>query len=231
MEIHHADKAYRKRSLWLLAGIASMCGVLLWQLQAWLHSLTSQLGASDPAHRAAWVRLLLGGAGLRPGDARDRPRTDACADWAMASRLQGRFPPGPMEDPARRTGAARRRSARVGATRRNGRRRCAGRWPDCYWLGRLGLVALRLLTPPPGRRTEQTRCPGKTARLFQVFDTEFVQRVLHQFARGVAQFLVVEGVADGRFDQTDMRAAVETRALEPVGVHGAPRPAAPLWRR
>ena len=32
MEIHHADKAYRKRSLWLLAGIILMCGVLLWQL-------------------------------------------------------------------------------------------------------------------------------------------------------------------------------------------------------
>ena len=92
MEIHHADKAYRKRSLWLLAGIILMCGVLLWQLQTWLHALTSQLGSSDPDTVRRWLRLLLAGLGL----ALALPAVGlglTLRQIGLASRLQGRFPP------------------------------------------------------------------------------------------------------------------------------------------
>ena len=92
MEIHHADKAYRKRALWLLAGIVIMCGVLLWQLQAWLNHLTSQLGNSDPETVRFWVRLLLCGLGV----ALAIPAIGlglTLRELGNASRLQGRFPP------------------------------------------------------------------------------------------------------------------------------------------
>jgi hypothetical protein len=92
LEIHHADKAYRKRSFWLLAGIVLMCGVLLWQLQAWLHHLTTQLGAQDPDTVRRWVRLLLTGLGF----ALAIPAIGLgmnLRQLGMASRLQGRFPP------------------------------------------------------------------------------------------------------------------------------------------
>ena len=92
MEIHHADKAYRKRALWLLAGIVIMCGVLLWQLQAWLSHLTSQLGGSDPETLRFWVRLLLCGLAV----ALAIPAIGlglSLRELGRASRLQGRFPP------------------------------------------------------------------------------------------------------------------------------------------
>ncbi|HEV8693248.1 MAG TPA: hypothetical protein VGQ93_03530 [Lysobacter sp.] len=96
MEIHHADKAYRKRSLWLLAGIVLMCGVLLWQLQAWLGHLTAQLGAQDPDTVRRWVRLLLAGLGF----ALAIPAIGlgiTLRQVALASRLQGRFPPAQLK--------------------------------------------------------------------------------------------------------------------------------------
>lgn len=92
MEIHYADKAYRKRALWLLAAIVIMCGVLLWQLQAWLNHLTSQLGGSDPETVRFWVRLLLCGLGV----ALAIPAIGlglTLRELGNASRLQGRFPP------------------------------------------------------------------------------------------------------------------------------------------
>lgn len=92
MEIHHADKAYRKRTLWLLAGIVLMCGVLLWQLQTWLHALTSQVGSGDPDTVRHWLRLLLAGLGL----ALALPAVGlglTLRQLGLASRLQGRFPP------------------------------------------------------------------------------------------------------------------------------------------
>ena len=92
MEIHHADKPYRKRALWLLAGTTIMCDVLLWQLQAWLNHLTSQLGASAPDTVRFWVRLLLCGLGV----ALAIPAIGlglTLRELGHASRLQGRFPP------------------------------------------------------------------------------------------------------------------------------------------
>lgn len=92
MEMHHSDKAYRKRALWLLAGIVLMCGVLLWQLQAWLNQLTMQLGGSDPATIRSWVRLLFCGLGL----ALAIPAVGlglSLRQLGRVSRAEGRFPP------------------------------------------------------------------------------------------------------------------------------------------
>lgn len=92
MEIHHADKAYRKRSLWLLAGIVLMCTVLLWQLNGWLGRLAAQLGHEDPDTVRHWVRLLLTGLGI----ALAIPAIGlglTLRQLAFASRVQGRFPP------------------------------------------------------------------------------------------------------------------------------------------
>ena len=92
MEIHHADKAYRKRALWLLAGIVLMCGVLLWQLHAWLDQLSEQLGGRDPDTVRAWVRLLLCALGV----ALAIPAIGlglTLRQMGYLARLEGRFPP------------------------------------------------------------------------------------------------------------------------------------------
>ncbi|GAB3356472.1 hypothetical protein [Lysobacter tyrosinilyticus] len=92
MELHPADKAYRKRAMWLLAGIVLMCGVLLWQLQAWLSHLTVQLGGSDPSTVRFWVRLLLCGLGI----ALAIPAVGlglSLRQLGQVSRSEGRFPP------------------------------------------------------------------------------------------------------------------------------------------
>lgn len=92
MEIHRADKAYRKRALWLLAGVVLMCGSLLWQLQSWLDQLSVQLGDSDPDTVRAWIRLLLCGMGVALAiPAIGLGRT--LRQLGYASRLEGRFPP------------------------------------------------------------------------------------------------------------------------------------------
>lgn len=92
MEIHHADKAYRKRSLWLLAGIVLMCGVLLWELHSWLQEFTAGLGSEDPDTVRHWLRVLLAafGVGLAvPAIGLGM----TLRQLGYASRLQGRFPP------------------------------------------------------------------------------------------------------------------------------------------
>jgi hypothetical protein len=92
MEIHYADKAYRKRALWLLAGIVLMCGVLLWQLQLWLAHLTVELGNSSPETVRAWLRWLLSSLGV----ALAMPAFGlglTLRRMAFASRIEGRFPP------------------------------------------------------------------------------------------------------------------------------------------
>jgi hypothetical protein len=92
MEIHYADKDYRKRAMWLLAGIVLLCGVLLWQLQVWLNHLTEQIGSSDPETVRFWVRLLLCGLGI--GLAIPAIGLGlTLRELGHASRLEGRFPP------------------------------------------------------------------------------------------------------------------------------------------
>lgn len=92
MEIHRADKAYRTRAGWLLAGVAILCVVLLWQLNAWLGRVTAELGASDPEAVRYWLRWLLAGLGI----ALSVPAAAlgiSLRRLALESRLQGRFPP------------------------------------------------------------------------------------------------------------------------------------------
>lgn len=92
MEIHRADKAYRNRALLLFAVTVALCAVLLWQLHAWLGTVSRELAASDPDTVRYWLRMLLAalgvglavpalglGLGLRR--------------MALESRIQGRFPP------------------------------------------------------------------------------------------------------------------------------------------
>ena len=92
MEIHPADKAYRTRAIWLLAGVSILCAVLLWQLNIWLGRITSELGASDPDTVRYWLRWLLAGLGVAlavPAAALGI----SLRRLALESRLQGRFPP------------------------------------------------------------------------------------------------------------------------------------------
>jgi hypothetical protein len=92
MEIHYADRDYRKRAIWLLAGTVILCVVLLWQLHAWLNQLTAQLGNSDPDTVRFWVRLLLCGLGI--GLAVPAAGLGlTLRQMGLASRLEGRFPP------------------------------------------------------------------------------------------------------------------------------------------
>lgn len=92
MEIHRSDKAYRTRALLLLAGVAVLCVLLLWQLNLWLGEVTSELGASDPETVRQWLRMLLAGLGI----ALALPAAALGASLrklALESRIQGRFPP------------------------------------------------------------------------------------------------------------------------------------------
>ena len=92
MEIHRADKAYRNRSAMLLAAIALLCIILLWQLNAWLGRVNTELMASDPDTVRRWLRALLvglGGSLALPAAALGiRLRR-----FALSSRIEGRFPP------------------------------------------------------------------------------------------------------------------------------------------
>ena len=94
--MHRADKAYRTRSLWLLAAIVVMCVVLLWQLQSWLDSLTFQLDGRDPRTVRQWVRLLLVGLGF----ALAIPAVGLSVSLrrlAQATRGEQRFPPADLK--------------------------------------------------------------------------------------------------------------------------------------
>ena len=92
MEIHRADKAYRTRSLLLLGGIAVLCIILLWQLNAWLGRVNAELVGSNADTVRHWLRALLAGLGVSlalPAAALGM----SLRRFALASRIQGRFPP------------------------------------------------------------------------------------------------------------------------------------------
>jgi hypothetical protein len=92
MDIHRADKAYRTRSLALLGLVAVLCGVLLWQLNLWLGHANVALRASDPGTTYKWLRILFTGLGL--GLALPAAAFGfALRRFALACRLEGRFPP------------------------------------------------------------------------------------------------------------------------------------------
>ncbi len=58
MDIHRADRAYRTRTLLLLALTALACTVFLLLLHAWLQRVTVQLTSSDPDTMRRWLRGL-----------------------------------------------------------------------------------------------------------------------------------------------------------------------------
>lgn len=92
MEIHYADKGYRRRSIWALLGVLTVLTVLLWQLNAWLQSLAPQLSGADPDAARRWLRALLAALGL----ALSAPAAALGVSLhrlGRVSRLQGRFPP------------------------------------------------------------------------------------------------------------------------------------------
>jgi hypothetical protein len=92
MEIHRADPAYRRRSLWLLLAIAAGCALALWQLHGWLQNLQAHIAGADPIEARRWLRRALAGLALAP----------AAPLWlwgaglrrlGRAAAAQGRFPP------------------------------------------------------------------------------------------------------------------------------------------
>lgn len=92
VDIHYADKTYRKRSLLLLVAITVLCIVLLWQLQEWLQDITAHLSGKDPDTVRRWLRALFAGLGV----ALAMPAIGlglTLRRLAFAARLQGRFPP------------------------------------------------------------------------------------------------------------------------------------------
>jgi hypothetical protein len=92
VEIHRADKAYRTRTLLLLGATAVLCAVLLWQLHAWLGTLSRDLAASDPDTVRYWLRMLLAGLGV--GLALPALVLGlGLRRVALESRIEGRFPP------------------------------------------------------------------------------------------------------------------------------------------
>lgn len=92
MEIHRADKAYRNRTLLLLAVTAALCAVLLWQLHAWLGTVSRELATSDPDTVRYWLRILLAGLGV--GLALPALVLGlGLRRVALESRIEGRFPP------------------------------------------------------------------------------------------------------------------------------------------
>ena len=92
MEIHHADKGYRRRSMWALLAVLSVLTLLLWQLHAWLQGLDTQLSGADPAAAQAWLRALLAALGFALAIPAAALGTSLFR-LGRASRLQGRFPP------------------------------------------------------------------------------------------------------------------------------------------
>jgi hypothetical protein len=92
VEIHHADRSYRNRSLLLLALTALLCAVLLLLLDGWLRGIQAQLGSSDPDTVRRWLRGLLAGLGV--GLAIPAGLLGAgLRRLGLDARLQDRFPP------------------------------------------------------------------------------------------------------------------------------------------
>lgn len=92
MEFHRADKVHRTRSIALLAVVALLCALLLWQLDGWLSRLSTTLAGSDAATVSLWLRILFGALGLGlavPAAALGL----SLRKLAFASRVEGRFPP------------------------------------------------------------------------------------------------------------------------------------------
>ena len=60
-EYHHADPAYRKQMLALLAACVVIGGISLFALQQWLNHLSATVGGSDPYLMLVWLQRILAG--------------------------------------------------------------------------------------------------------------------------------------------------------------------------
>lgn len=66
MEIHRADLAYRRRSLWLLLALVCACAAGLWLLQDGLRIVQAQVRGGDAEQGRRWLRAAIAGLGLAP---------------------------------------------------------------------------------------------------------------------------------------------------------------------
>jgi hypothetical protein len=92
MEIHRADLAYRRRSLWLLAALLAACAIGLWLLHGWLQAVQAHALASAPQQARRW----LGGAIAAMLIVAALPSAlwgRSLRRLGRAAREEGRFPP------------------------------------------------------------------------------------------------------------------------------------------
>lgn len=59
MDMHRADRAYRRRNLCLLAAAVPVLALALAGLQAWLGDVVAAFPAMQPGQRREWLRWLL----------------------------------------------------------------------------------------------------------------------------------------------------------------------------
>jgi len=92
MEIHYADKAYRNRTLLLLALTTLLCAVALLVLDGWLGRIDAHLATADLATVRRWLRGLFTGLGV--GLAVPAALLGlGLRRLGFTARLEGRFPP------------------------------------------------------------------------------------------------------------------------------------------
>jgi hypothetical protein len=92
VEIHRADKAYRNRTLLLLALTTLLCAVALLLLDAWLRQVNAELAHSDIETVRRWLRGLLAGLGITLAI----PAVllgIGLRRLGYRARIEGRFPP------------------------------------------------------------------------------------------------------------------------------------------
>lgn len=92
MEIHRADLAYRRRSLWLLAALLGACAIGLWLLHGWLQTVQAHALASAPQEARRWLRGAIAAMLIMPA----LPSVlwgHSLRRLGRAAREEGRFPP------------------------------------------------------------------------------------------------------------------------------------------
>lgn len=92
MEIHRADLAYRRRSLWLMAALLAACAIGLWLLHDWLQTVQAHAVASAPEDARRWLRGAIV-AMLTTAAVPSALWGRSLRRLGRAAREEGRFPP------------------------------------------------------------------------------------------------------------------------------------------